>query len=246
MASTWICSAILLYSLLRSSHLLLTVSGPDLLRGVGFFMSKISFFVDGFNLYHALNYFNSGPNHYQYQRFKWLNLWKLASLFVGRLDTLEQVFLFTALATWDPAKVARHKLFIRANESVGVSVVYGEFKRKDKHCSLCRRRYPSFEEKQTDVNIALQLFQSAFLDRYDRAVILSGDTDLIPAIKAVRMLFPLKQIGVILPIGRSSEDLLKHADFRYKMREHHLVSSRFPDRVVLPDRSVLECPPTWR
>jgi uncharacterized LabA/DUF88 family protein len=88
--------------------------------------------------------------------------------------------------------------------------MYGEFKRKDKFCRLCRREYRSSEEKQTDVNIALELFRLAYLDKYDRAVIISGDTDLIPAIKAVRATFPQKQIGVILPIGKSSEDLVKH------------------------------------
>jgi uncharacterized LabA/DUF88 family protein len=208
-------------------------------------MAKIVFFVDGFNLYHALDYFQTGPDHFQYRKYKWLNLQKLASLFVGRLDSLQEVLLFTAFATWDSAKVARHKLFVRANESAGVSVVYGEFKRKEKRCSLCHRRYPSFEEKQTDVNIALSLLQYAITDRYDRAVIVSGDTDLIPAIKAVRATFPAKQVGVILPIGRSSEDLLKHADFKYKMREHHLSSSRFPNQIKLADNSVLNCPITW-
>jgi hypothetical protein len=209
-------------------------------------MARIAFFIDGFNLYHALDYFGTGPDHFKYRRYKWLNLHKLASLFVGRLDSLQHVLLFTAYATWDPAKVARHKLFVRANETVGVSVVYGEFKRKEKRCGLCHQRYPTFEEKQTDVNIALQLLQLAILDQYDRAIILSGDTDLIPAIKAVRLTFPHKQIGVILPIGRSSEDLLQQADFKHKMREHHLASSRFPDIVPLTDGSTLECPLTWR
>ena len=161
-------------------------------------MAKIVFFVDGFNLYHALDYTESGQDHHRYRKFKWLNLRALAGLFVGPLDSLEQVLLFTAFVTWDPAKVARHKLFIRANENVGVSVVYGEFKRKDKFCRLCHREYRSFEEKQTDVNIALELFRLAYLDKYDRAVIVSGDTDLIPAIKTVRATFPQKQIGVIV------------------------------------------------
>ena len=209
-------------------------------------MAKYVFFVDGFNLYHALDYVHMGPDHLKYRRFKWLNLYKLASLYVGRLDTLEKVLLFTAFATWDPAKVSRHKLFIRANENVGVQVVYGEFKRKDKRCHVCKGKYQTFEEKQTDVNIALSMFQLAVTDQYDRAVIVSGDTDLIPAIKAVRATFPHKQIGVILPIARSSEDLLKHADFRFKMREHHLASSRFPDQIILPDKSTLDCPLTWR
>ncbi len=209
-------------------------------------MAKYIFFVDGFNLYHALDYTEMGPDHFRYRRFKWLNLRQLASLFVGRLDTLESVYLFTALATWDSAKVSRHKLFIRANENAGVRVVYGEFKRKDKRCRVCKAQYQTYEEKQTDVNIALSLFQHAVTDQYDRAVIVSGDTDLIPAIKAVRSTFPHKQIGVMLPIGKSSEDLLKHADFRFNMRERHLVTSRFLDSISLPDGSTLNCPLAWR
>jgi hypothetical protein len=33
------------------------------------------------------------------------------------------------------------------------------------------------------------------------------DSDLLPAIRAVQATFPSKQIGVIVPIGRASEDL---------------------------------------
>jgi uncharacterized LabA/DUF88 family protein len=209
-------------------------------------MAKIVFFVDGFNLYHALDYSQVGPNHDRFRRYKWLNLRKLASLFVGRLDTLEEVLYFTAVAEWDARKAAKHRLFIRAQESEGVTIVYGEFKRKDKRCLVCRRQYSTYEEKQTDVNIALQLLQYAIKDRYDRAVIISGDTDLIPAIKAVHSTFPTKQIGVIVPIGRSSEDIRKQADFRFKMREHHLATCRFPDIIQLPNNTTLECPLGWR
>jgi len=45
-------------------------------------------------------------------------------------DSIEAVYYFTTLATWDPGKVARHRLFIRVQEAEGVNVVYGEFKRK--------------------------------------------------------------------------------------------------------------------
>ncbi|MHB8754957.1 MAG: NYN domain-containing protein [Candidatus Acidiferrales bacterium] len=125
-------------------------------------------------------------------------------------------------------------------------MVYGEFKRKEKHCRICNRSFWSFEEKQTDVNIALSLFQLAVADRYDRAVIISGDTDLLPAVKAVRSTFPGKQIGVVIPIGRASEGFKKQADFHYKMRERHLASSRFDDVVMLKDKTLLNCPENWK
>lgn len=72
---------------------------PTSFVGSGFFMAKIVFLIDGFNLYHALDYAQTGPNHSRYTRYKWLNLYRLASLFVGRLDSLERVLLFTAYAT---------------------------------------------------------------------------------------------------------------------------------------------------
>ncbi|HKF51504.1 MAG TPA: NYN domain-containing protein [Candidatus Acidoferrales bacterium] len=203
-------------------------------------MSKVVVFIDGFNLYHAIK------AHPKYRPYKWLNLKKLASLYVHGSDTLEAVLYFTTLATWDTDKAQRHKVYIRALENEGVTIVYGEFKRKQKHCSRCQRDFWSFEEKQTDVNIALSLFQLAVADRYDKAVIISGDTDLLPAVKAVRSTFPSKHLGVVIPIGRASEDLKKQADFHYKMREHHLASSRFSDVIALKDKSLLKCPDTWK
>ena len=203
-------------------------------------MAKIVVFIDGFNLYHAI------ASHQKYRRYKWLNLGKLASLYVHGRDTLEAVIYFTTFATWDMAKVARHRLYIRALENEGITIVYGEFKRKQKHCNLCHKDFWSFEEKQTDVNIALSLFQFAVADRYDKAVIISGDTDLLPAVKAVRTTFPGKQIGVVIPIGRASEDFKKQSDFHYKMREQHLASSCFPEVITLRDQTVLHCPETWR
>lgn len=201
-------------------------------------MAKVYAFIDGFNLYHALD----AP---AYRKFKWISLTKLMRCYLMAGDTLEGIEYFTTLATWDPAKVIRHRLFIRVNEEQGVSVTYGEFKRKDRYCTLCKRRFISREEKQTDVNIALRLLELAVQDRYDKAIIVSGDTDLIPAIKAVHRTFPHKQMGVVIPIGRASEDFKNQADFHHKMKLHHLVSSRLDNNHTLSDGSIVSCPANW-
>lgn len=210
------------------------------------FMSKVVFFVDGFNLYHALDYFEHASDHKRYHKYKWISLRRLARCYVTQKDSIQEILYFTTLCTWDLPKADRHKLFIRAQEHEGVSIVYGQFKRKDRTCRLCGRTFQTFEEKQTDVNIAIVLFQYAIKDLYDKAIIVSGDTDLIPAIKAVQSTFPQKQIGVVIPIGRASEDMKLQADFHHKMKERHLQSSRLPDTLALPDKSTLICPPTWR
>lgn len=208
-------------------------------RWVSFFMAKVYAFIDGFNFYHAVDY------PYTYRKFKWMNLKKLVGCYVLGSDTLEGIEYFTTLATWDAGKVARHRLFIRANEEQGVVVTYGEFKRKERYCGLCNRKFWSREEKQTDVNIALKLLELAVQERYDKAIIVSGDTDLIPAIKAVHRTFPNKKIGVVIPIGRASEDFKNQADFHHKMKLRHLISSRFDDDHKMSDGSIITCPPTW-
>lgn len=209
-------------------------------------MAKIYFFVDGFNLYHALDNLPSGKDHKRYHKYKWISLTQLVRCFITKQDVIAGIDYFTTLATWDAGKVARHLLFIKAQENEGVNIIYGQFKRKDKYCLLCKKWFVSVEEKQTDVNIALRLFQLAVQDRYDRAVIISGDTDLLPAVKAVQTTYPGKSIGVLIPIGRASDDFKKQADFHHKMKEKHLASSVLPDPLTLKDGTVLNCPANWK
>ena len=204
-------------------------------------MARIFFFVDGFNLYHALD------DHPEYRKYKWVSLSKLCACYViEKTDRISGIEYFTSLATWDLGKVARHNIFIKALENEGVTVVYGQFKVRDRRCKVCGKTFKSFEEKQTDVNIALRLFQLAVQDRYDKAIIVSGDTDLLPSIKAVQATFPAKQVGVVIPIGRASEDLKKQTDFHYRMKQKHLATCRYDDTITLRDGSVLVCPDDWK
>jgi len=200
---------------------------------------NVIFFIDGFNLYHAINASR------KYHKYKWLNLSKLANLYITKNEKIVDILYFTALATWNQDKVKKHKLFIRANELNGVHVIYGEFKKRDKFCNLCKKKYQTFEEKQTDVNIALQLFKLSIENKYDKAIIISGDSDLIPSINAVRKTFPNKQIGVIIPIGRRAEELKHACDFYMKMKEKHLDSAMSEQKIKTIENEFLVCPPEW-
>ena len=54
--------------------------------------------------------------------------------------------------------------------------------------------FSTVEEKQADVNIALRLFELPVQGRYHKAVIVTGDTHLLPAVKAVQRTFPAKRL----------------------------------------------------
>ena len=181
-----------------------------------------------------------------YHKYKWLNLEKLSKCFVGPKDTVIKIFYFTAYATWNLSKLSRHKTYVAALRLVNIEVVFGAFRRKDRLCRICNKKYPTFEEKQTDVNIAIKLFQTAIADLWDTALIISGDSDLIPAIQAIKTTFPNKKIGVVIPIGRRAEELKLITDFHMKVKEKHLRTCQFEDIIKLDDGHTLERPPSWK
>jgi len=202
-------------------------------------MRRTAFFIDGFNLYHSLR------EQSKYHKFKWLDLNKLSKAFISSNDSLVDVFYFTAYAKWNPQKEAKHKIYINALRAVGVKPIFGAFRKKDVYCPRCRKTFQAREEKRTDVNIAIKLFETAMDDSWDKALIISGDSDLIPAIEAIKASFPAKQIGIIIPIGKRAEELKNAADSHIKMKEKHLQSCQFPDTINVSGFPVLIKPSTW-
>ena len=212
-------------------------------------MARVSFFIDGFNVYHSLKdkYMpKGGRRYYKYRKYLWLDFYSLAQRFTRKRDTLEDVFYFSALAFWKPGSVKRHKLFISALESRGIKIILGKFKEKERFCNNCKAYFKAHEEKQTDVNIGLYLLKEAFGNSYDTAIILTNDTDLIPAIKVMKDSFPHKKIGVLFPIDRWSSELNAVSDFSRKIKKRDLSKSQFPDNVTLPSGVVLTRTPSWK
>lgn len=161
-------------------------------------------------------------------------------------DTLVGVKYFTAFTSWDKEKVKRHRIYVRALKYHDVEVVLGQFRYVDKKCRVCGKAYNTFEEKRTDVHIAINLFQDAINDLWDTSLIISADSDLIPAIDAVKRSFPSKQIGVVIPIGRRAEELKQVADFHRKVKLKHLKTCQFEDVINIGEGIKLERPAHWK
>lgn len=94
------------------------------------------------------------------------------------------------------------------------------------------------EEKQTDVNIALAAYRDASLGRAEQLVFVTNDSDIAPAIKAIREdMGASVKIGVILPIRGTSErpdnkQLSEYSDWtRRYIRESELSDSHLPEQV---------------
>ena len=99
-----------------------------------------------------------------------------------------------------------------------------------------------FEEKETDVNMALEAYRDALKADVDQQVFVSNDTDLAPVVKALREDFLSKlRLGVIFPIRdpKSSnghrpgnKSLSEFADWtRHHITDVELSQSHLPDQI---------------
>ena len=78
----------------------------------------------------------------------------------------------------------------------------GHFKEKKRKCNECGAKWIQHEEKETDVHIAARIVVDACEDRFDRAILITADSDLAPALNIINARFPNKELFVVAPPGR--------------------------------------------
>lgn len=204
-------------------------------------MARAAFYIDGFNLYHALE--RLGKPH-----LKWLSHKALAASYLRDGDTLELVKFYTAVLTWERQKQERHKLYIAALKASGCEVVESRFARVTKHCRAMQRNCARHEEKQTDVAIATDILADAMEDRFDTAYLVTADSDQVPTLKTFRRLFPKKRIVQISPPGTETgaRELGSYAHSRLDMTEGRLRANRLPDKIQVGPRAFITMPGHYR
>ena len=153
-------------------------------------------YIDGFNLYHAIDDLGKfdprrptvRPNPKPH--LKWLNLRTLCQGLARPGETLVVVNYFSAYAVWLQGAQKRHIEYVKGLEHVGVNCVMGHFKSKTRTCRSCGAQWVQHEEKETDVHIAARIVFDACENRFDRAILITADSDLAPALNIVRGNFP--------------------------------------------------------
>lgn len=192
-------------------------------------------YIDGFNLYHAID--DLGEPH-----LKWLDLWSLSEKLLRDGQELAAVKYFTAYATWRPASYRRHQRYVQALEARGVTAIVGRFKAKTVRChARCRQTYITHEEKETDVNIGVHLMADALRDRFDRALVISADTDLNSAVLCTRAEAPRKRIDIVAPPGRKG----RNSAALFEVTKGRVRTSLLPAQMRLPDGRALVRPPSY-
>ena len=101
-----------------------------------------------------------------------------------------------------------------------------------------------YEQKGSDVNIAAHMVHDGHNGRYQVAVIVSNDSDLVEPVKIVRQELNLP-VGVLNPIpDHPSHELRKYATFVKPIRKGILSASQFPSRLK-DSAGEFHKPPAW-
>lgn len=229
---------------------------------------KVALYIDGFNFYYGVrNHFKPGQQErgYSLSGLCWCNFRALVERhFLGAGEVLGAIRYFTAPVT---AKVEatreeheRYELWLKAVRTVpGLEVIHGFHRRGDGGKGR--------EEKETDVNLAVELLLDGLGGVYEKAIVLSGDTDQIPAILAAALRLPQPRcVLALLPPSQTTDDWKKHYCHaakqlkeraeRNEARLHQpalhqvdvgkLTESQLANSLLAYEPGVVSCPGYWR
>lgn len=199
---------------------------------------RVIFYIDGFNLYFGLR--SKG-----WKKYYWLDLVKFCQRFLKSHQELVAVKYFTAIQK-SKGKQDRQDLFLSANKLNSMFYLFlGKFLPKNiNHNGIIIKTY---EEKETDVQIAVQMIRDVVLGNSDISILISADSDLIPPIDFIKEIAPNHKIFIYFPPNRFSYDLKQKATNYIQLENHELKlkESQFPNEVKLPSGYILKRPLKW-
>lgn len=218
---------------------------------------KTSIYVDGFNFYYGC---------YKHQqdkcspRDKWLDWRSFGEILVGADSVLHEIHYFTAHIgrdSRDPDQNLRQERFLKALQATPtVHIHYGKYKPKKVLGPLSTPkakqigwledvfvRVNTFEEKGSDVNLAVRLLDDAWSQKVDRAIVVSNDTDLIDAIRLARRHI---RVDVASPQPKLAKELKKAAQFAWCLDPILLRDCRMSIPKIALDGSEVFPPLAWQ
>ena len=146
---------------------------------------KTCLYVDGFNLYYSA--LKATP-------LRWLNPLKLAARAFPRNAIFHTKFFTAKVAELpcDPQQPTRQLLYWRSLRTIpNLEIILGEFRKRIVRMAVVNPPPNTIEvfkteEKGSDVNLAAHLLLDGFQNRYEAAIVITGDSDLITPIKMAR------------------------------------------------------------
>ena len=203
---------------------------------------RVIVYIDGFNFYYGLK------EDLKWRKFYWLDVVALFQKFMKPNQELVAVKYFSARPN-DPGKNTRQYAFFQANkENPKFHLILGKYLHKEITCYKCGNVIHTHEEKETDVRIATQIVADAYEKNCDVAIVVSADSDMIPAVELAKSAG--QTVYIYFPPNHYSSNLASMANgrpimmVRYKSR---FAQSLLPDVVHLKsDNYDLRIPQRWK
>jgi hypothetical protein len=130
-------------------------------------------------------------------------------------------------------KNKRHREYITALKYFNVKVDEGHFINDQVDCRGCGRVWDKPSEKETDVNIALRLYDDAYQDIFDVAYLLTADSDQGATARMLKYRFPnLTLISVVPPGMEASKAIMTYADGRLKLPLEYIEDCLLPGMMM--------------
>jgi uncharacterized LabA/DUF88 family protein len=206
-------------------------------------MAIANVYIDGFNLYYGA--VKNSP-------FKWLDLGALCRRMLPG-DTIQSIEYFTATVSarpYDPGMPMRQQMYIRALRTIpNLTISFGHFLTHSARMVLTGTMPPKkvwvdkTEEKGSDVNIAAHLLHDAFRGRFEVAVLVTNDSDLLEPVRIVRQEFNLP-VGILNPHQHHSAALKTQATFMKRIRQSDVAACQFP-AVMKDAKGTFHKPTAW-
>lgn len=205
---------------------------------------RVSFYVDGFNLYYGL--LKPRP------AVRWLDLAILAAKIRPDATTAVRYFTARVRPRSDPGSAQRQRLYLRALATrPSVTIHLGHF---TEHAVRMALVVPSAggartaevwktEEKGSDVNLATYLLLDGFDDLYDEAIVVSGDSDLVEPVREANRRFG--PVHVLNPRNVHSEMAQVAASYG-PLDPNLLAPCQLPNVITLPSGRAISRPPSYR
>jgi uncharacterized LabA/DUF88 family protein len=200
---------------------------------------RVAAYIDGFNLYFGIR--KDGRRHL------WLDLECLVRSLLKPHQQLVTVRYFTARVRNDPVAEQHQETYLKALQahSSVLDIRQGRFQRKSKSCYSCHSSWFEYEEKETDVSLSVSLLEDGVNGLYDMALIVSADSDMTPAVRALKRLAPGVRVVAAMPPNRNSAGLAAACDAAIPIGIAKVRRAQLPEIVTAGPRSLTR-PERWK
>jgi uncharacterized LabA/DUF88 family protein len=199
-------------------------------------------YVDGYNLYNGIMEPIRDGDHnvvaIPLGKYRWLNIHEYIYSFLPKDYDLVKIYYFTATVRGRPDSKKRQQIYWKALDTLpNLERQLGN--------QIPDPKRGGYVEKQSDVNLALQMYCDASEGKTNSIVLVGGDSDQVPTIRRIQNLNKGIEFFVIFPPKRFSQDIADIITPHYKTSVAILSAAQFPEIIKVDGLSDIIKPSEW-